>query len=327
MPFTNFKNGITSFGIPVVGGGNMFGAQNKVFFVAPLTGSDSHDGKSPKTAFATVQHAHDACTSGKNDVVYFLSEGSTSSSSGTQEILTTAITWTKSFTHLIGVCPPLAMSMRCRIGTVTAMTPMITISGSSCVFKNIQFSQNHSHATAGAVCCHITGARNYFENVQFQNLGALAVVNSACRPCTIASSNGENRFVNCAFGSGTMDGVTASGCQLEFTGANETARNVFEGCYFLGDGSANSVFFKMGTQSGGSAFQKFERCLFFNNTNGTLDEYTQAFSLSATCGCFFFMIDNMVYGAATYETSNTGLLLGRNAYAAATTDLALVLTF
>jgi hypothetical protein len=324
MPLTNFPNGVTSFGIPMVGN-NMFGGDT--YFVRPRTGLDGNKGDDPGRALKTIQAAHDKCTAGNNDVVYYISESTTSSASGTQQLVTAAITWTKSFTHLIGVSPPLAMSNRCRVGTTTAMTPMLDFDASSCIVKNFQFSQNHSHATAGAVCCDIAGSRNYFENVQFQNLGASAYVDNSCRALTITSGNGENRFVNCTFGSGTVDGGSATNYLLEFVGANQTARNVFENCYFLGNGSANSSFFAMATQSGGSAFQKFERCLFFNNKHGSLDEMTEAFDVIATCGCWFIMMDNLVWGAATYETTNSGLFIGRHAYAAATTDLGVVLTY
>ena len=325
MGLTNFPNGVSSFGIPMVGSQNIWGGNN--YFVRPRTGNDGNSGKTPDSAFKLLQTAHDACTAGKNDTVYYISESTTSSASGTQQLLTSALTWTKNYTHLIGVSPPLAMSNRCRIGTTTAMTPMVDFDASSCVVKNIQFSQNHSHATAGAVCCDIAGARNYFENVQFQNLGALAVVDDSCRALTITSGNGENRFVNCALGSGTVDAVTGASSLLEFAGANQTARNVFEGCYFLGLGSANSHFFSMPSASGGSAFQVFKDCVFFNNDMGTLDPMDEGFDVNAACGCFFFFIDNIIYGCATYETTNSGTILGRNAYAAATTDLALALTF
>jgi len=324
MPITNFPNGVSSFGIPMTGT-NIWGG--KTYFVRPRTGKDGNKGDDPGRALQTIQAAHDLCTAGNNDVVYYISEATTTSASGTQQLLTSALTWTKSYTHLIGVCPPLAMSQRCRVGTVTAMTPMIDFDASSCVVKNFQFAQSHSHASAGAVCCDIAGARNYFENVQFMNLGALAVVDDSCRALTITSSNGENRFVNCTFGSGTMDAVTAASSLLEFVGANGTARNVFEGCYFLGMGSANSHFFSMATTSGGSAFQVFKECIFFNDTNGTLDEMTEGFDLNAACGTWFVMMDNIIYGCATYETTNSGLLIGRHAYAAATTDLGVAMTY
>ena len=324
MGLTNFPNGVSSFGVPMTGT-NIWGG--KSYFVRPRTGKDGNKGDDPDRALQTIQAAHDKCTAGNNDVVYYISEATSTSASGTQQLVTSAITWTKSYTHLIGVSPPLAMSNRCRVGTTTAMTPMLDFDASSCVVKNFQFSQNHSHATAGAVCCDISGARNYFENVQFQNLGALAVVDDSCRALTITSGNGENRFVNCAFGSGTVDAVTGASSLLEFAGANGTARNVFENCYFLGLGSANSHFFSMPSVSGGSAFQVFRQCIFFNNDMGTLDPMDEGFDVNAACGTFFFFLDNIVYGAATYETTNSGTILGRNAYAAATTDLALALTF
>ena len=57
MPFTNFPNGITSMGIPVLGGAAIpFGVARdaKVFFIDPRIGSDSNDGLSPRKPLAIV---------------------------------------------------------------------------------------------------------------------------------------------------------------------------------------------------------------------------------------------------------------------------------
>ena len=110
-------------------------------------------------------------------------------------------------------------------------------------------------------------------------------------------------------------------------GTSETARQQFEDCIFLGNGSANSAFILATTTSCLSSFQIFKRCLFLNNDNGTMDPMTQGFVLAANNGGLFIFMDCLVYGAATLETTNSGKILVRNAPAAATGDIAVAATF
>ena len=70
MPFTNFKNGVASFGVPVIGSGDSIPATTgSYFFVDSATGSDSNSGKSPKTPKATIDAAIGLCTAAKGDVI------------------------------------------------------------------------------------------------------------------------------------------------------------------------------------------------------------------------------------------------------------------
>jgi hypothetical protein len=66
MPLTNFPNGVSSFGVPVLAGPTVFG---KVWFVNTVTGSDGNDGQSVDSPFLTMAKALSRV--GDNDVVYF----------------------------------------------------------------------------------------------------------------------------------------------------------------------------------------------------------------------------------------------------------------
>ncbi|KKL25263.1 hypothetical protein LCGC14_2407070 [marine sediment metagenome] len=57
MPLTNFPNGLSSFGVPVLPGLNGLTALNKVYFVDGVNGLDSRTGLSVDQAFATIQKA------------------------------------------------------------------------------------------------------------------------------------------------------------------------------------------------------------------------------------------------------------------------------
>ena len=78
MPITNFPNGISSFGVPIVGGGGSgydFPSHGDVYFVDGTNGSDANGGKDPSDAYATIQKAvtrQIAVASGLGDVIYVL---------------------------------------------------------------------------------------------------------------------------------------------------------------------------------------------------------------------------------------------------------------
>ncbi len=65
---TNFPNGITSFGIPVLGSGDIF-TTGKVFFVSSTSGNNGRNGKSPTQALATIANALTRCTANKGDII------------------------------------------------------------------------------------------------------------------------------------------------------------------------------------------------------------------------------------------------------------------
>lgn len=67
MPLTNYPNGITSFGIPVLGSGSVPANVGTYWFVSGSNGVDGNSGLDPSQAFATIQYAVDR--RGANDVI------------------------------------------------------------------------------------------------------------------------------------------------------------------------------------------------------------------------------------------------------------------
>jgi hypothetical protein len=69
MTISNFPNGISSFGVPVLGGTSVPTTTGEYFFVHSGTGVDADDGKSPDTAKATIDAANNAATASQGDVI------------------------------------------------------------------------------------------------------------------------------------------------------------------------------------------------------------------------------------------------------------------
>ena len=66
MAITNFPNGVSSFGLPLVGSGPIF-TTGKVYFVSSVTGSNGNDGLSPDRPWSTVDYAIGRTTANQGD--------------------------------------------------------------------------------------------------------------------------------------------------------------------------------------------------------------------------------------------------------------------
>lgn len=118
---SNFPNGITSFGIPVIPGMEMGKVWGDTYFVDTATGSDDNDCKSPDMACATIQGGLDLCTTSKGDRVY-VRDGAYAE----------ALTMTKNAVMLIGQSISGVVVTGATNGTDT-----IIVTGNECTIANI----------------------------------------------------------------------------------------------------------------------------------------------------------------------------------------------
>lgn len=232
MARTTFSGPVVSPGGfigPVLGGNTVF--TGTFFYVNPATGADGNDGLTPATAVQSITTAFNKCTSGNNDVVYLIGDGTTA---GTARISST-LTWNKNATHLIGVCSPVAISQRARIShaasaPTTAFTPMVRVTGNGCLFSNIQIFEGFAADTA-VVTWEDQGNRNYYSNVQFAGMGnATYSADETGSACLLLTGGGEHVFDGCAFG---VDTVPRTVANANIRLRSETARNIFRGCLTL----------------------------------------------------------------------------------------------
>jgi len=273
MGLTNFPKGVSSFGVPVVGSQGLMTGGNS-YFVDPVNGSDSYDGKSPARAKATITAGEDLLAAGKNEVLYYLA--STSSPTG----LSATLTWDKDYTHFVGVCAPTMIGQRARLfqkSTATGISPLINITATGCSFRNLYIFQGVNDATS-LINVQVTGDRNYFENVHFAGIGNDANDAANARSLFLDGAS-ENRFVNCVIGLDTIDAGSAENAELEFDG--ESSRNVFDYCIIQRriESNTNHPLVKLTDGYGVGSFTIFRDCSFIYTSVNAAYTGTTVFSI------------------------------------------------
>jgi len=199
-----------------------------VFFVDSNTGSNSNDGKSPDTAFATLDFAIGNCTATKGDIIYCMP--------GHAET-TTAIAIDVAGVSIKGIGRG---ASRPTITATTGATDLINITAAGTYMENVLLVGAASGCTA---LVDIASADNTFFNVEFRHGAA------PTDACTV-QSGARNKWHSCRW-NGTADGPDVG---IEFQNATENGCKDFEviDCIFnyglygldeaaIGDGAAASV--------------------------------------------------------------------------------------
>ena len=319
MSLTNFPNGITSFGVPVLGGGGAIPFTGKKFFVDPVNGSDGNKGTEPKRAFATLYKAYAMCTDGANDVVYLISDGTATSTARLSKALaqsvnsaatTGTLTWAKDACHLIGITSP-SVNPRARIapptGTYTQATfgsgDFLSVTASGCYFANISLFHGFSTGGANQICLNMTGGRNVFENCAFGGAGDAASAQATTSRSVKITGSGENKFIDCTIGLDTVTRTVAN-ASLDLAGA--TVRNEFINCVFPFQTSAAGVLGILATGNGAiDRWQLFDRCKFINNIASLSTQMTVlASATTAAAGGMLVFKDCTVVGITKFGDTN-----------------------
>ncbi len=207
--------------------------------------------------FTNLEAAYDATTSNSNDVIYLFG-GSVS------QYLTGTLDWSKNYVHLIGVCAPVGVGNRARIFMTAGVadTPMIKISGTGCVFKNISIFHGIDD-DAALVAVEVSGSRNYFENVRIAGIGDDK--QDAAGACSLKLDGAaENKFVNCAIGLDTVARGSAANSEILIDTAS--ARNIFKDCliYAWIEHASNHPLVKLADATAIDRYLIFDNCLFYH---------------------------------------------------------------
>lgn len=322
MPLTNFPNGVSSFGIPVLGGANI-PFTGKYYFVNPATGSDGNTGTSVGRPFQTLYKAHSVCTSGNNDVVYLIGNGASTGSARLSTALAQTVdssvtagtlVWSKNATHLIGITAPTMVAQRARIAPPTGVYTQatfgsgnfVTVSGAGCMFANFSLFNGFSTGDVNQICWTDTGGRNFYQNVNFGGMGdAASAADAGSRSLKIGSAGtGENTFVGCTIG---LDTITRSAANASLELAGATPRNTFIDCQFPFQTSSATVLGILGT--GNNCVDRtnfFRRCLFANNIKSTSTQMTAlvSFTTASPGGLLDFDAGSSMVGVTKWGDTN-----------------------
>ena len=277
----DLKDGLLALGIPL-------GMNSRIVYFDPANGSDGNDGSEPSMAVKSIETAYSLCTDNNNDTILMIA-GATASNP------TAAIAWAKSYTHLIGLSAPLpGMGQRCRIVGTAALdlAQVITVSGSGCIFANLQvFNGSDANAAKGAVV--VSGSRNYFKNVFFAGMGhATAAGHASSYSLTVSGS--ENHFEDCTIGLDTIL-RSAANSELIISGG----RNRFVHCELRSYcETAGKFLVKIDNSAGDIRDTIFDSCLFFNYTANWANGIDNAFDMPASGATHYVILhgDNTLVG-------------------------------
>lgn len=290
----NINNYLALIGVPRT-------KDSQVYLVDPVNGNDSNSGMRLNQPLATIEAAYAKCTTGQHDVVLLVS--------GTSGVnLSAALTWSKSYTHLIGWCAQTRVGQRARIfqlSTLTGASPLITISGQGCIFRDLYIFQGVADATS-LINVSVTGGRNYFENVHFAGGGHATQAIDGGASLKLDGAE-ENTFVNCTIGVDTIDAATGM-VGILFDG--EAHRNTFENCTVrIRAGNAGAAFVEIADNTGIDRDTLFRNCVFLNNSATSL---TSGFVIPAGMGAprKLLLKDCMILGTSKLDANDRGVLYG-----------------
>jgi hypothetical protein len=253
---TTFGDMVYAFGGVPLMYGIPFGPNSRAFFVDPANGLSTNDGLSLEAPLDSVATAYAKTTSGNNDAVIFIG-------GATGDTLTETLVWANSYTHLIGISSGLpGLGQRCSItgGATTDITEVMTISGSGCVFRNLQIS-NWADANADSGAATVSGSRNEFTNVFFAGMGH-ATPAARAGAYSLKVSGSENFFQRCTIGLDTIIRAAAN-AELHVSGG----RNKFWQCELRSQSvTAGKFLVKIDNSGDDLRDTEFRDCYFFNHS-------------------------------------------------------------
>ncbi len=269
---------------------------SNIIYVDPSNGNDGRSGSALGEAVATVARAYALTTANKHDVVVIVPTGGTGRTAET-----TAITWAKRFTHLVGNAAPTAQDIRAGISFGTGGS--LAISENGCMFKSLTFNGS----TDINVPVTISGHYNSFAGVDFKgSLNATTGDDTAARALYINAGQ-ENYFGGCTFGGDTIM-RSAANATIEF--ANAASRNVFEDCRLIAAiDAATPVHVKFTGTSAIDRWIEFKNTSFYSFSANNATPMTACMDLSSQTATGHVLLTgntSILGGITDWEASASG---------------------
>lgn len=213
MSLTNFKNGVSSFGVPVMGAG-VPTTSGKYIFVSSTSGSNGNTGFSVAQAKATIAGAQAVATASKGDVIICLP--------GHAESFTAAaaLTVSKAGLYIIGLGEG---ALRPTLTWSTSTAAQMIVSGAQVTFDNFVFDFTGIDAVVAAVS--VTAVDVAFVNSTFiTNSASAGVVLGILTAATATRFRFENNF---CYGPAVNSGTTTTAVIKHEVGTDYLIRGNF----------------------------------------------------------------------------------------------------
>jgi hypothetical protein len=312
MTYTNFLNGVASFGVPMVNG---VWTNGNAWFAQPgsgTIGSDGNTATSANTPCATVSNALSLAAAGNNDCIYLI--GSSDTASQTSDYYGSTLAWNKDFTHLVGINAGPLLSLRSRIASLSSanganLAPLFSVTANDCHFENIEFYAgavgSNPHSALG--CMTVSGERNVFKRCHIAGNGDSTL--DYAGQFSLKVTGQENLFEDCTIG---LDTVARSAATYEMYLSGGAVRNTFRRCRIVTYASAATMTFLTVPVNGIDRWNLFEDCLFVNMPTGIASgtSLTQGFNITGggtPDGCVLLK-DCKTVGMTASESAASGRL-------------------
>jgi len=202
--------------------------------------------------FTTISDAYAAAGSkeGRNNVVVVSPDSHTQSS---------ALTFDKDLTHVIGAYPEARQNQRARLGHDANFVPFLTVSGYGNLFQSLYFMYGRG-AAANLNLLTDSGGRNSYINCHFLCSNATELDEANFDLIRLGSN--ELFFKNCFFGQDSV--AWTNGNMIEFMASSDPPRSVFENCIFLMKADNAQVTFLKAVAGLGACTIIFKNCQFIN---------------------------------------------------------------
>lgn len=306
MTLTNFPNGISSFGVPIMGGG-IPATPGNFLFVDYGNGDDGVGVKSnsARRPFKTIAKAYDLATTNKDDVIVL--QGSSS------HVLTEMLTVAKNRVHFVGMdgtARRYGQNAKISMGVTAAATDIGAVlnTGVRNSFANIKFTSANTVTESlyafldGGEYMSMIGCEIYKETDLDQTGASELVMNGDSAQligCTIGS------LANAIAGAITRANVLMT---KGLAGAGKVARDVsFEDCYFWKKaGHVNNRFVYGANADDVERMLLIRNSVFFSQKLSTaIPAQCVAFAAEQTAG--YVLIDNCSSIGNTKLSTTTGV--------------------
>lgn len=315
MSLTNFPYGISSNGVPLLGGG-LPATSGKYFFVDATNGNDGNSGLSWSEAVKTIAQAYSLVTTNKDDVIVL--------STYANHELTAMLDVSKSRVHFVGDVHGRLFGQRAKVnyadGIATADPFAVKNTGVGNTFTGIKFLNNNTDAQVVGTVGE-GGEYAVYRNCEFYNATNL----DSDTVAELVLGGDSAQFFDCTFGS-LADAVSGNKVRPavlvdgSVVGSVGTSRDcLFDGCRFWKKaGGTGTAHVKVAADADVERLIEFHDCQFVANMLGATPAVAIALGASLTAGHIALTGDTCGFDVTKLATG-TGVISCLNVKAATAT--------